>query len=97
METALNCSRHLEKYALNRDTKINPFTPKTDHSLNSPRKIKRPTNIESIRITENLNWRIIFCKKGNVTSTFRNEATKKHVLFSWENFFRTWEFMITLK
>ena len=50
----------LVKYALNRDTKINPFIPKTDHNLNSPHKINAPTNMVSIRIRENLNWRIIF-------------------------------------
>ena len=57
---------------------MNPFTPKTDRNLNSPHKPNTRTNMVSIRITENLNWRIIFGKKGNVTSNSRNEATKKH-------------------
>ena len=42
---------------------MNPFTPKTDHNLNSPHKTNKPTNMVSIRITENINWRIIFAKK----------------------------------
>ena len=57
---------------------MNPFTLKTDHNLSSPHEINTPTNIVSIRIRENLNWRIIFCSKCNVTSNPRSEATKKH-------------------
>ena len=50
----------LKKYTLKGDTKMNPFTPKTDHYLNSPHSINTPTNMVSITIRENPNWRIIF-------------------------------------
>ena len=50
----------LTQYALNGDAKMNPFTPKTDHNLNSPHGFNTPTNMESITIRENPNWRIIF-------------------------------------
>ena len=40
---------------------MNPFTPKTDHNLNSPHEINTPTDMVSITIRENLNWRIILC------------------------------------
>ena len=63
---------------------MNPFTPKIDHNLNSPHKIK--TKMVSIRTRENLNWTIIFCPKRNVTTNSRNDATKKLILVSWENF-----------
>ena len=33
---------------------MNPFTPKTDHNLNSPHHTNTPTNMVSIRITENM-------------------------------------------
>ena len=59
IEAASNCSRHEVKYA-NRDTTMKPFTPKTDHNLNSSHKINTPTNMVSIRIRENLNWRTVF-------------------------------------
>ena len=49
IETALTCSRHLVKYTLKGDTKMNPFTPKTDHYLNSPHSIKYTTIKWSIR------------------------------------------------
>ena len=65
---------------------MNPFTPKTDHNLNSPHKINTPTNMVSIGIRENLNWMIILCQKRNVTSNSWNEGTRKHILISWENF-----------
>ena len=39
---------------------MNPFTPKTDHNLNSPHKINTPIKMVSIRTRENLNWTIIF-------------------------------------
>ena len=61
IETALNFPRLKVKYALNGDIRMNPFTPKTDRNLNSPHKPNTRTNMVSIRITENLNWRIIFC------------------------------------
>ena len=56
---------------------MNPFTPKTDHNLNSPHGINRPTNIESITIQENPNWRIIFYYKHNVTSNSRNKRQQR--------------------
>ena len=65
---------------------MNPFTPKIDHNLNSPHKINTPTKMVSIRTRENLNWTIIFCPKRNVTTNSRNDATKKLILVSWENF-----------
>ena len=65
---------------------MNPFTPKTDHNLNSPHKINTPIKMVSIRTRENLNWTIIFCSKRNVTSNSRNQETKKNNLVSWENF-----------
>ena len=49
IETALTCSRHLVKYTLKGDTKMNPFAPKTDHYLNSPHSIKYTTIKWSIR------------------------------------------------
>ena len=60
IETAITCSRHLVKYTLKGDTKMNPFTPKTDHYFNSPHSINTPTNMMSITIKENPNWKIIF-------------------------------------
>ena len=60
IETALTCSRHLVKYKLKGDPKMNPFTPKTDHYFNSPHSINTPTNMMSITIKENPNWKIIF-------------------------------------
>ena len=57
---------------------MNPFTLKTDHNLSPPHEINTPTTMVSIRIIENINWRIIFCSKRNVTSNPRNEATKRH-------------------
>ena len=65
---------------------MNPFTLKTDHNLNSPHSKHQQLNMVSIRIRENPQWSIILCKKRNVTSNSRNEATKKHILISWENF-----------
>ena len=61
---------------------MNPFTLKTDHNLSSPHEINTPTNMVSIRIIENLNWRIIFCSKCNVASNPRN----RDILISWKNF-----------
>ena len=63
---------------------MNPFTSKTDYSLNSPHKINTPTKMVS-RIRENQNSRISLCYKRNVTLNSKNEATKKHILVSWEN------------
>ena len=60
IETAFNRSRHSVKYTLNGDTKMNPFTPKTDHYFNYLHSINTPTNMVSITIRENPNWRIIF-------------------------------------
>ena len=37
------------------------------------------------RIRENQNWRISLCYKRNVTLNSKNDATKKHILVSWEN------------
>ena len=65
---------------------MNPFTPKTDHNLNSPHGINAPTNMVLIRIKENLNWRKTSNQKRNVTSNSQNEAKKKHILISWEDF-----------
>ena len=61
---------------------MDPLTSKTDYNLNSPHKINTPTKMVS-RIRENQNWRIILCYKRNITSNFKNEATK--ILVSWEN------------
>ena len=63
---------------------MDPLTSKTDYNLNSPHKINTPTKMVS-RIRENQNWRIILCYKRNITSNFKNEATKKRILVSWEN------------
>ena len=61
---------------------MNPFTPKTHHNLNSPHSINTPTDMMSITIRENLNRRIILCKKRNVTSNSWNEATMRNIFLS---------------
>ena len=58
---------------------MDPFTSKTDYSLNSPHKINTPTKMVS-RIKENQNWRKILCYKRDATSNSKKEVIKKHIL-----------------
>ena len=65
---------------------MNPFTPKTDHNLNSSHKINTPTNMVSIRIRENLNWRTVFFTRNVMLHRILGiRNNEKHILISWEN------------